>query len=625
MIALKNIIKGLSVGVFGLFLLIIIGVVALPYLLPLDKVKNYATTRLSESLHRTVTVDRITFNLFSGFKLEGLSVGDKGAGNQPPFIVADSLDLHYAFWPLFSRQIIIKEISLVNPRGRIEKNANGLFNFSDLLGGGEKPNPVPKQQTKTWANPPFNIFVDSFTLKNGLITYNDKGSNLKTDVKNINIRISGFTLALFKPVNVQASAQVLFQGKTVPLAFSTQVGLDPAKERISFDPLNFSIAGESLSGGAQLTNKESRPKIDLHLTTQKFSLDPILAIFSTPQSHPTQKTALARGELTKSVNKSLSSLPGNLAVACSLNFKDVTFQSFKVDALIANLSLANKVLTTNIKVLEFYGGKLSGRVETNLSVPGLSYSINNAKLAGFNASPFTNSLVETFLTKQPDYKDLTNKVYGLLDLSLSLQGRGIEPEDILANLVGTCSLSLKNGELKRVKTLAAIGQTLKSNSLQSDIKFGSLSSSLTINKKNLSVKNLELDRPDFSLGFTGGLDLNKSLWLAGNRLTIKVSPTLSSTLPKELSVFRDNRGWLELTFELTGSLKLPLPRPIFDKPIEAALGKVKVKIEAKKVELETQAQSEIAKKQAEATQALEAEKERLNEEAKTKIKRLLKF
>ena len=106
--------------------------------------------------------------------------------------------------------------------------------------------------------------------------------------------------------------------------------------------------------------------------------------------------------------------------------------------------------------------------------------------------------------------------------------------------------------------------------------------------------------------------------MPGNRLSLRLSPDATKGLAKEFSLFRDKDGWFELTVEMTGSLTKPVPKPILDKPIEQALGKIKLKIEAKEVEIKQQVQTEIDKK-------AEAAKKTIEDEAKKKLKELIRF
>ncbi|MDD5593401.1 MAG: AsmA-like C-terminal region-containing protein, partial [Candidatus Margulisbacteria bacterium] len=547
---------------------------------------------------------------------EKLYIGDRRGLPARPFISADSIELRYAFWPLFSRQLLIKEVRLVKPEIMIEKSLRGDFNFSDLM-------TAPKQSARPATQPPktntgklpFDLLISSFSVAGGRVVYIDDAAKSSNEVRNLNISVSGFELSRLKPISYKLAADLTYQKKIIPLAVSGKIGLDIDKAAVSLPDTILSIAGEKASIVAEI---KTRPATDIKFSvaSRGLSVDPLLAIFAAPAG---PKKAAKPGELTAAINQATAAIPRNIAVNGDFKINNLTFQKFRVDRIDAALSLTGKVLTARLNEVKIYDGTLSGRLSADLNVPGLSYSVNDLRLAGFNAAPFSNAVVATFLTKLPDYKDLIDKIYGKLDLSASLKGRGVEPQTIMANLSLNGSLALKNGELKRLKTLAEIGKTLKSNSLQQDLKFGGLYTSFSFNNQVITAKALKIEETDSRLYFNGSADLNSLKWVPGNRLTLKLAPALTSDLPKETSIFKDKDGWLELTFELTGDLKKPIPKPILAKSFEAAVGKFNVKVEAAKVEIEQKAKAELASKEAEAKKAAE---ERLKEEAKGKLKEL---
>jgi hypothetical protein len=143
--------------------------------------------------------------------------------------------------------------------------------------------------------------------------------------------------------------------------------------------------------------------------------------------------------------------------------------------------------------------------------------------------------------------------------------------------------------------------------LRQDLLVHGLRVEFALANRKLEVQKLNLQNTDLQVAFTGGLDFGKMEYVPGNRLNLKFSPTSTGTLPKELSVFKDEKGFTSVDFELTGSLAKPIPSPRFEKAIEVGVGKVKAKIEAEKIEIETKA------------------KQQLEEEAKKKVKEILKF
>lgn len=500
---MKYFLKWLGIVLAGLVILTIISAIALPFILPLEKIKTFVINQLSTTLQREVRLEKVSFNLFSGFKLEQLYIGNRPGFSQTPFVSADAIELHYAFWPLFSRQLLVKEIRLVRPEILIEKNYSGEFNFSDLTKEAKGPKakerkPKPKESGK----PPLDLIVAEFSIKDGLLAYIDHPAKSSSEIKDLNLKISGFGLAFSQPITFSVSANTVYQGKTIPLAFSGSVGLNLAAGQLDLSKLTLTIAGETLSAVGSVRNFQTTPNINLALSTKRLNLGPLLALFPAP---------------AKTAKSPAKSAPAVLPFSFTFNGK---------------VGLDNVYLQ-------------------NISIGRASASVN-----------------------------LTGKKH--LPIFSALSGR--------------VSFALKAGNLRRVAALAEVGKLLRSNTLQGDIKFGDLSSDLTLKNGLALAKDFKLDHQDYKVLFNGGLDLTHFVWLSGNRLGLKLSPATTRDLPSEFSLLRDKSGWLELTFELTGSLTKPIPKPILDKPIQAAVGKFKATINAKQVELQNQLQEE-AKKQ----------------------------
>ena len=615
---MKKVIKWIAIIAGILIIFLMVGVIALPFVIPLEKIKDLATAKISETINREVKIEKVSFNIFEGIKLEGLTVSNRAGFAKKPFVSADAIALRYAFWPLFQRQIIIKELRLVKPEILIEKNAAGVFNFSDLT---QKKAAPKKKEKKEAKEPGFSMVVDTFSIRNGKITYADYGTKTSTELKEADLTVSGITLALLKPIGFDFSATASYKEKDIPIGFSGKVNLDLKNETVEVPDFSLRVAGERAKVSAKVSRFKAGPDIDISISSKKLEVDPLLAVFTAGATAPKEKEKLPRGELTRRINKITASLPYRLKVKGDIDIDNLTFLNFKVDKVKLSLGLANKQANADIREIKFYKGTLSGKANVDLRTSGIGYS-GDLKLAGFDASPFTNAAVETFLTRLENYKDLMDKVYGTLDISLSLRGRGVEVPDIMANAVGEGSFSLKNGELKRLKTIDAIADKVKTTALKQDLKISELSGSFTLKNQIVDVKDMKLLDHDINIMFKGGIDLGALKFVFGNRLTLKGSPSVTKDLSKEYNLLRDKEGWLEATFELTGALKKPIPVPVLEKPIEKAVEKVKIKIEAKKLEIE-----EAAKKQAEEEKRrLEEEaKKKAEEEAKKQLKDLIKF
>ena len=604
---MKNTIKWIGIVIVSLVVLMAIAAIALALFLPLDKIKEFAASELSKTLHREVKIEKASFNIFTGLKLEKIFISDrKGIAR---FVSADAIELRYDLWPLLQRKVVVKGVGLVKPEIMIEKYSSGDFNFSDMLTA-QKP---AENTNKPAGKLPFELFINSFYVKNGRITYSDRAAGTTSAVNNFNMSITGFELSMEKPIDFKVSSDVLYQGKTVPLALSGRVKLALSKEKVEVSGLSLSIAGETANASVVASNFKNGPDISLTLDSKKISVDPLLSIFAGPSEKKSKPV-----DMTTSIDQLTASIPKTLTLKAAVDISGLTFQNFTVDKIALSASLAKKNVLLDLREIKFYEGTLSGVLKSDLNVSGLAYGAKDLKLTGFDAHSFSNSVIDTFLTKLQDYKDLKDKIYGKLNVFLSFNGRGVDPKIMLKNISGDAKVSLTSAEIKKSKILSSVGDLIRSNSLKNDMKVDEIKIDAGIKNSIVNVRRMGFEHHDLKLNLNGGVDLNLLTWVAGNRLTLSLSPASTAGLSKEYSLLRDPSGWLEVTFELTGSLKMPIPKPILDKPMENLKKKVEAKAQAIIDEEKSKAEAAVTKKVSE-------ESERLKNEAIDKIKGLIKF
>ena len=73
----KKVLKWAGIVVGALIVILIIAAIALPYFLPLDKIKDMAAQKASEAIHRQVKIGKVSFNIFKGIELKDLSVSNR--------------------------------------------------------------------------------------------------------------------------------------------------------------------------------------------------------------------------------------------------------------------------------------------------------------------------------------------------------------------------------------------------------------------------------------------------------------------------------------------------------------------------------------------------------------------
>jgi type II secretion system protein N len=127
-------------------LLVALGVLVGVALLILIGVNLYVQSRgtqariqheLSQRLGTTLRIQRISVTPWWGLKLTGITIPQTQPGVSPDFLTAKTFRLRIRFSSLFGGQLVIKDMSLINPEIVWAQNADGKWRFPSL------PSPTP--------------------------------------------------------------------------------------------------------------------------------------------------------------------------------------------------------------------------------------------------------------------------------------------------------------------------------------------------------------------------------------------------------------------------------------------------------------------------------------------------
>jgi type II secretion system protein N len=127
-------------------LLITLGVLVGVGLLILIGVNLYVQSRgtqariqheLSQRLGTTLRIQRISVTPWWGLKLTGITIPQTQPGVSPDFLTAKTFRLRIRFSSLFGGQLVIKDMSLINPEIVWAQNADGKWRFPSV------PSPTP--------------------------------------------------------------------------------------------------------------------------------------------------------------------------------------------------------------------------------------------------------------------------------------------------------------------------------------------------------------------------------------------------------------------------------------------------------------------------------------------------
>ena len=170
-----KIVVSLTIG----FVFLVGVILALPFLIDLNRYQDQYKPLIEEALNRKVQLQDIRLTIWPrlGARIGGVTILDDPAFSAGPFASLTSLDVGVKLLPLLSKQLEVEEISLRNPVVTVITNKDGVMNVSTIgartassstAEPGTVPPPVgnPLQILALFA-------VDRVSIEGGTLTYRD--------------------------------------------------------------------------------------------------------------------------------------------------------------------------------------------------------------------------------------------------------------------------------------------------------------------------------------------------------------------------------------------------------------------------------------------------------------------
>ncbi len=222
---LKKIIVG-TVIFFVLFT--IVGFFVVPPILKAVLIK-----KLSEKLHREVTIRKIKFNPYMlSADIKGFVVKDRG--NVGTLISFGELYVNLQTASVWKRGLILREIRLDRPYIHIIRNEDGTYNFSDLL---EEGKPKAKTEVK-----PFRFSFNNIQITNGSVDFLDKPKHTAHKMRSVNLSIPFISdLPYYVDTFVQPSFEALLNDTPLSFKGKTKLFADSRETLFEVDVKDFDI------------------------------------------------------------------------------------------------------------------------------------------------------------------------------------------------------------------------------------------------------------------------------------------------------------------------------------------------------------------------------------------------
>ncbi|MDX9746058.1 MAG: DUF748 domain-containing protein [Syntrophales bacterium] len=143
-------------------------------------VKSILIQKLSETLHRNVTIEAIKFNPFRGcLTIRGVVIGEPA--QEETFVSFREFFINIEGISILKRAIIVSECNLRDPRMHLVRRADGTYNFSDLL---QKEKSREEEEST-----PLQFSVNNIRITDGKIIFQDVPGEARHIAEKIQIEI----------------------------------------------------------------------------------------------------------------------------------------------------------------------------------------------------------------------------------------------------------------------------------------------------------------------------------------------------------------------------------------------------------------------------------------------------
>jgi AsmA protein len=480
-------------------------ILALPFLVDLNKYQDLYKPLLEDALNRKVQLKDIRLTIWPriGARVADLVVLDDPAFDSSPFTSLASLDIGVKLMPLLSGKVEVDEITLRDPVITVIKNKSGILNVSTIGRTGVELPKTPSRAPIPSTEGPLKILallaVDRVSIAGGTLIYRDLSAPKPTEyiLQDIELVLQSVRLGQSPILHIG----MLVQPLKVPVRLDGTFG--PLKDSTDIDSINLQI---------------TIGKNDFTITGKTAGKNASLNI-SAPVIHT-------------------ANLPIDLPLVKPVDIKNlhITAHVQGQDLLLQNLSF------------QLFDGQVEaeGRVTSGSETPPFTGKIT---LQGMQLAPAFNAMASTQVS-----------ISGTAGADLGVQGRGLSMPDLTKSLEGTGHVAVKDGKIEGVNLLQEAISILKVAGISLDnakvTAFSTIETDLAIKQGTVHVQRLLMDSHDFQATGGGTIGFDQTLNLTVNlNLSQDVSRKIAGSSPAASLAMKEGR--LSLPLVITGTAQAP--------------------------------------------------------------------
>jgi len=492
--------------VLGLVVFLLVLVVALPYILNVDRYRDSIASEIEKQTGRHVTLGKIRVTFLPGV---GLIVEDLHIGNPPGFpqgdvVSAGAIRVNLAIGPLLHSTIHLNSLELVSPKVTLVTDDRGKNNYTFT-------SPTPAQETPPKAanggasSGGSLDRIDSLLLTGAEVSLETivRGKvEPSVDVKGINVTMHNFVISPMTLRDWQADSKL--SGVTLALGgWSAPIAFRLGQFRLAGGKLDAQFVADlakasDIKGTLSVPDIE-QPQVNFEMSASELDIDKLMAAVGGESSGSSAAPA-------KPADPPPSG-PSKLVARGHINVEKITTKPYAVGP--ANVEI--RVYTDRAELwpisIGMYGGTLqiSSRVDRAANPPSFSATVQMRNLD-----------VAKVLDVSPAAR---GKMGGMGELNLNLLG-GLS-DAWKKSLSGTGKFAVRNGHLPGVNLAGAAQSVAKMGGVGGDTPFTVLEGDINIAGQRVTSKQIHLDSSVGTVDLRGSVGLDGSLDYQGQ---VSVNP-----------------------------------------------------------------------------------------------------
>jgi len=427
-------------------ILVAAAIIALPFVIDVNRFRPEIETRLSNALGREVKLGNLKLSILSGgIRVDNISIADNPAFNRSQFLVSKSFQAGIELTPLiFSGEIHITGISVVRPEITLIRSSSGKWNFSDLGNTAGGSHERSGNESGSLSKAPFSI--RKLKITGGRITFIN-GKSKQSVYDDVNLVVNNISPSTSFPFTLTSSlpggGRLKLEGKAGPLN-NADTTLTPVAADLDVTDLNLVDSGfvtpdSGISGilnfKGTVTSDGSRMQSKGQAEADKLQLirggapagRPVSMEYAVDYDLASQKGTLSSGEVKS--GKAVAYLSGNfsmggesLVLNMRLHGTDMPMQDLE--------SLLPAFGVTLPSGASLQGGSLKAEFTTEGPIEKLTTTgtadISNTRLTGFDLAGKMAALTSIAGIRSSDVTDIETLASGV-----RITTEGIDVRDIL--------------------------------------------------------------------------------------------------------------------------------------------------------------------------------------------------